>query len=161
MRRAVRWVLRFLATLATLCVVSVVALVIFVHTDCGRDRVRRTLEDELHATFPGGATIGRLDGSAFGELVAHDGVRNTADGPRLGRIGTLRVRRAGWTLVQHVARPYGQVQFGREAFDGEALDGRAQEIDIDAGQVRFDREPFLGSECIRRCTQGKHGRHCA
>ena len=71
-RIALRWIRRVIVGVLALAVVAVIAVVIILHTDWGRDLLRRQVEAQLQAKLPGGATIGKLEGSVFGELVVRD-----------------------------------------------------------------------------------------
>src|SRR5215467_3814069 len=71
MRRALRWIKRFLVTLALLVTVSVIVVLIVLHTDWGRGKLRGYVEDALAARYPG-SHIGTLDGSVLGTLTLRD-----------------------------------------------------------------------------------------
>ncbi len=89
-RRGMRWTKRIVLGLVVLIVLVVVGAVAFIHTDSGREVVRVKVEDQLQNTFTGGATIGKLEGSPFGDLVLRDFVINGPDGKPAITIGTLR-----------------------------------------------------------------------
>ena len=83
MKRVWRWFKRVMIGLVAIIVVTVAFALIAIHTDWGRNIVRGQVEGILAETFPGGATIGRIDGSPFGTLVITDVVLNGADGKPL------------------------------------------------------------------------------
>ncbi len=89
-RRGVRWTKRIVLGLLALIVLVVGGAIAFIHTDSGREVVRVKVEDQLQNTFTGGATIGKLEGSPFGDLVLRDFVINGPDGKPAITIGTLR-----------------------------------------------------------------------
>ena len=72
MRRATRWTLRMFAGLVVLIVVAIMGGAIFIHTDTGRAVVREKVVETLSETFAGEVSIGALEGSPFGTLVARD-----------------------------------------------------------------------------------------
>ena len=77
-RRVVLWSLGGVLTL--LLLFAGVALIIL-HTDYGRDKLRRELEDQLAEVFVRGATIQELDGSPLGTLE----LRNIVIDDEIGR----------------------------------------------------------------------------
>src|SRR3982751_5282633 len=79
MKRAVRWFTRVMLGLLAVIVVAIAFALIAVHTDWGRNIVRGQVEGILADSFPGGATIGRIEGSPFGTLVISDVVLNGPD----------------------------------------------------------------------------------
>ncbi|MBA2539275.1 MAG: translocation/assembly module TamB domain-containing protein [Deltaproteobacteria bacterium] len=85
-----RWTKRIVLGLAALTIVLVVLAIGFIHTDYGRETVRQQVEKQLQTTFAGGATVGKLEGSPFGDLVLRDFVINGPDGKPAIKIGTLR-----------------------------------------------------------------------
>ena len=104
MAKARRWFRRI--TLATLGLVLLVfgGVLIFIHTDHGRDFIRRRAEGALLNTFPGGFSIGRIEGSLFGTLVVEDLRINARDGKPMIVVGTARVKLDLRPLLQHTAR---------------------------------------------------------
>ncbi len=99
-----RWVKRIALGLAALIVLVVVGAVAFIHTDYGRETVRQQVEKQLQSTFVGGATIGKLEGSPFGDLVLQDFVINGPDGKPAIKIGTLRTHIRLFDLLKHDIR---------------------------------------------------------
>ncbi|HSK01976.1 MAG TPA: hypothetical protein VK932_12070, partial [Kofleriaceae bacterium] len=102
-RWLLRWLARFALTLLALAVVSSGAVLIVLHTDWGRERIRRIAEAELEGSFPGGVKIGRIEGSVLGELVARDVELNAADGSLFAKVGALRLELAFAPLVGKTA----------------------------------------------------------
>src|SRR5204862_6493731 len=68
MRRALRWLKRIVIGTLVLTVVVVAVALVVVHTDWGRDLIKRRVEAALAKFFPGGLTIERIDGSPLGDL---------------------------------------------------------------------------------------------
>ena len=99
-----RWLKRI--TLGTLGLVLIVfgGVLIFIHTDHGRDFLRRRAEGALLNTFPGGFSIGRIEGSVFGTLVVDDLRINARDGKPMIVVGTARVKLDLGPLLHHTAR---------------------------------------------------------
>jgi hypothetical protein len=102
-RWMLRWLARFTLTLLALAAVSSGAVLIVLHTDWGRERIRRSAEDALERSFPGGARIGRFEGSVLGELVARDVELRAADGALWAKIGALRLELAFAPLIGKTA----------------------------------------------------------
>lgn len=91
MKRALRWFKRLMIGLGAVIVVTVAFALIAIHTNWGRNVVRRQVENILADSFPGGATIGRIDGSPFGTLVITDVVLNGPDKKPLVAVKRLEV----------------------------------------------------------------------
>src|SRR5439155_10780661 len=104
MARVRRWARRILLGLVATLALLVIAIVIMLHTDWGRDFVRRRVEVALARSFPGGARLGRLDGSVFGELVVHDLELDDLDHRPIVTVATARFRLALLPLVNSTAR---------------------------------------------------------
>ncbi len=100
-RRWLRWLVRGVLGALVLVVVAVGAALIVLHTDWGRDLLRRRIEAALASTFPGGAKIGKLEGSVLGEVTVRDVALKGPDGDI--SIGTATVDLALWSLVHHTA----------------------------------------------------------
>ncbi|HEV7558521.1 MAG TPA: AsmA family protein, partial [Kofleriaceae bacterium] len=90
-RRGLRWTKRIVLGLLAVVEIAIVTALIFIHTDYGRDVVRAKVVDQLQHTFINGATIGKLEGSPFTELVLRDVVINGPDHRPAITVGTLRV----------------------------------------------------------------------
>ncbi len=104
MRRALRWAVRIVLGLIALVTLATIALVITLHTAWARDKIRVRVEAALAASFPGGAKIGRLEGTPLGELVAYDVELDSIDHQPLVKIGELDVDLALTPLLGKTAR---------------------------------------------------------
>jgi autotransporter translocation and assembly factor TamB len=103
-RRAWRWTRRILLGLAGLLVVAIAAGVIVIHTDFGREVIRKQVQATLDDTFVGGATLGKIEGSPFGEIVLRDLVINGPDHEPAIKVGTLHLELDLLPLLSHRAR---------------------------------------------------------
>ena len=132
MKRAWRWTKRVTLGLLGLAVLAVAFALIAVHTDWGRNIVRGQVENILADSFPGGAKIGRIDGSPFGTLVISDVVLNGPDKLPLVSVKRLEVQASiapllGKTVwdVQHkfriVVGPLAWERFATLLPDGKSL----------------------------------------
>jgi hypothetical protein len=102
--KARRRIVRVALGLVGVVVAAIAAAVIVLHTDWGREQVRVRLEDQLGKVFVGGASVGKIEGSPFGELVARDVViRDPAGGPAI-TAKTVRIRLAILPLISKEAR---------------------------------------------------------
>jgi len=120
-----RIVLGFLA----LVVIGVATILIVLHTDWGRGIVRGQVEAKLNDMFVGGAKVGRIEGSALGELRLLDVVINGPDHKPAITVKTLRLHLGVLPLVSHQAVVSGLV---------------AEDVDIDLrrdpdGQLQASR----------------------
>lgn len=104
MRRTLRWLKRIVLGSLALAVVAVGVALIVLHTDWGRERIRRQIEAALADEFPGGARVGKLEGSVLGELVLTDVELAALDGAPLVSIGTLTVDVALTPLASNTIR---------------------------------------------------------
>ncbi len=104
MRKLPRRVLQAALGLVAIVVVAVGVALIVLHTDWGREQVRERVEAQLAQTFVGGATVGKLEGSPFGELRARDLVINGPDGEPAITAKTVRIRLALVPLMSQQAR---------------------------------------------------------
>jgi TamB, inner membrane protein subunit of TAM complex len=103
-RRLLRWIKRGVLGTLALTVFAVGAALIVLHTDWGRERLRRVAEAEIAEAFSRGARIGRIEGSVLGELVVRDVELQAADGRTYARVGELRIDLALRPLLGKVAR---------------------------------------------------------
>ncbi|HET9989987.1 MAG TPA: hypothetical protein VFQ65_15760, partial [Kofleriaceae bacterium] len=103
-RKVVRWSVRLVVGFFALLLLGIGAALIFIHTDVGRDYVRRKVEAALVNSFPGGAHIGRIEGSIFGTLVIDDLRLNGRDGKPMLVVGTTKVKLSLLPLLVHTAR---------------------------------------------------------
>ena len=104
MKRAWRWTKRIVLGAIVLVLLLIGGTLIFIHTDYGRDFVRRKAETALLNSFPGGAHIGRIDGSVFGTLVIDDLRLNSRDGKPMIVVGTARVKISLLALIGKTVR---------------------------------------------------------
>ncbi|MBK9030631.1 MAG: translocation/assembly module TamB domain-containing protein [Myxococcales bacterium] len=72
MRTVLRWCKRVVLAALAVVAIAIVATLVVLHTDWGRERLRRQVEAALAKSFPGGAHVGRLEGSVLGDLVLRD-----------------------------------------------------------------------------------------
>ncbi|HEY4178352.1 MAG TPA: translocation/assembly module TamB domain-containing protein [Kofleriaceae bacterium] len=79
-RRVRKWIKRGVLGLLALIVVVIGVVLIAIHTDTGRALIASQVAKVLHGAFPGGAKIGKIEGSPFGELVVYDIELNGPDG---------------------------------------------------------------------------------
>jgi translocation and assembly module TamB len=102
--RARRWVKRGLfGTLATVALVVAGALAA-IHTDWGRGVLRAQVQRRIDTMFTGGAKLGRIEGSPFGQLTVHDVVINGPDHRPAISAKTLTIQLAILPLLSHQAR---------------------------------------------------------
>ena len=99
MRRVTRWSLRLGGGVVLAVAAIAGAVLVTAHTEWGRDELRGRLEAALARAIPGGARVGRIEGSLLGTLVARDVVLDGRDHQPIVRVATLRVRVALWPLV--------------------------------------------------------------
>jgi len=103
-RKVLKWTVRVVIGFFALLLLVIGAALIFIHTDVGRNYVRRKAEAALLNSFPGGAHIGRIEGSLFGTLVIDDLRLNGRDGKPMLVVGTAKVRLSILPLLAHTAR---------------------------------------------------------
>ncbi|MBX3155538.1 MAG: translocation/assembly module TamB domain-containing protein [Deltaproteobacteria bacterium] len=99
-----RWLKRFVIGVLALVFVAAVFVVVAVHTDWGREQIRKRVEAALRDAFPGGARVGALEGSVFGDLVVRDIELATADGKPMVTVGKVELRLAWRALFGKTAR---------------------------------------------------------
>ena len=75
-----RWIKRILLGLALFLVVAVGVVLVVVHTNFGRELIRKQVEARLDDMFLGGGSVGKIEGSPFSELTINDLVINGPDG---------------------------------------------------------------------------------
>jgi autotransporter translocation and assembly factor TamB len=100
-RRVRRWAGRILLGLIILIAVAIIAVVVFVHTDYGRDEMRSIANQQLANIFTGGGSIGRVEGDPFGELVFKDVVINGPDHKPAITVKTLHASASIFDLLHH------------------------------------------------------------
>ncbi|HTM21778.1 MAG TPA: hypothetical protein VL172_14750, partial [Kofleriaceae bacterium] len=111
-----RWLLVLVAVVIALAGAAIAAL----HTDWGREQLRRRIEAALDQRFVGDVRIGRLEGSVFGELTLRDVEIDDAEGQPAIRVAALRGDLALRPLLDHEARFHWLVA------EGLQVDGRRQ-----------------------------------
>ncbi len=92
MSRARTWVKRVLLGLGAVIVFAVAAVLITIHTDYGRELVRKQVEARLNDTFVGGASVASIEGSPFGDLTLSGIVLNGPDKKPAIKVGSLRLK---------------------------------------------------------------------
>ena len=85
-----RWTKRVGVGIGAFVIVVACVVIGALHTHWGREKVREEIVAQLQADFPG-TSIGSLDGSLFGTLVAHDVVLGARDGKPLATVKTLSI----------------------------------------------------------------------
>ena len=114
--RGWRWIKRGALGAVAVVVIAVVAAIVAVHTDWGREILRARVEHQLRTTFIGGASLGRIEGSPFGELTLHDVVIHGPDRrPALRDVWAAPTE--GWNWAAGVSQGW----FGIEAIVQEPL----------------------------------------
>lgn len=103
MKRVWRWSKRFVLGVVGFAVLALAITIGTLHTNWGRNRVRLIAQEQLQAVFPG-STIGRIEGSVLGDLVARDVTLMGPDQRPLVTIGTLTLRAALLPLAGKTAR---------------------------------------------------------
>ncbi len=107
--RGWRWIKRGVLGVLGLIVLVVGAALIALHTDWGRGIVRTQVEARLQGMFRGGATLGKIEGSVFTELVIRDLVINGPDKQPAIKVKTLKVAVALMPLLSQQARVGGVI----------------------------------------------------
>ena len=114
--RGWRWILRGALGLVALLVILVGGALAAIHTDWGRGIVRTQVEKQLQGMFTGGASLGKIEGSPFTELIVHDLVINGPDKKPAISVKTVKVAVGILPLLSHQARVLGV---------------RAEDVDVD------------------------------
>lgn len=96
-----KWIKRIAFGLAVLISLVVVGAIAFVNTDVGRDEIRSQINNQLDGLFAGGGSIGKVEGSPFGEMILRDVVINAPDKKPAIKIGTLKLRIILLDLLKH------------------------------------------------------------
>jgi len=102
-RRALRWLARFGLAVLALVVLAVGVGLIAIHTDWGREQIRRRVEAIAGETLPG-LRIGRLDGSLLGDFELHDVSLAAVEGGSFARAKRVRVNLGLLALLGKTAR---------------------------------------------------------
>ena len=100
-KRARRWIGRILLVLIMLVALAIIAVVVFVHTDYGRDEIRGIANQQIANIFTGGGSVGRVEGDPFGELVFKDVVINGPDHKPAITVKTLHASASIFDLLHH------------------------------------------------------------
>ncbi|MFT3692773.1 MAG: translocation/assembly module TamB domain-containing protein [Kofleriaceae bacterium] len=82
-------------------VLVVVGALVFIHTDTGREEIRSIANKQLASMFTGGGSIGKIDGSPFGDLIVHDVVINGPDGKPAISVKRATVAVGIFNLLKH------------------------------------------------------------
>ena len=104
LRKIWKWFKRIVLGTLALALLAVIAVVIILHTDWGREQVRKRVEAVLQGQFPGGAHLGKLTGSIFGTLTIASIELDGADGKPLISVGQLDVRAELLPLLSKTVR---------------------------------------------------------
>ncbi|MEO8550146.1 MAG: AsmA family protein, partial [Kofleriaceae bacterium] len=94
-----RWVKRIALGLLALIVLAVVGVLVYVHTDAGRNKIRSIGNQQLANIFTGGGSIGKVEGTPFGDLILKDVVINGPDAKPAITVKTLHVSVSIFDLV--------------------------------------------------------------
>jgi translocation-and-assembly-module (TAM) inner membrane subunit TamB-like protein len=105
--RGWRWIKRGTLGAVAVIVLAVVAAIVAVHTGGGREVLRARIEHQLNTVFTGGASLGRIDGSPFGELTLHDVVIRGPDRRPAISVKRLTIELGLLPLLSHQARVAG------------------------------------------------------
>ncbi len=89
LRRVLRWIRRAGVVVLVVALLAVGAAVAILDTAWGRNLVRGQLENVLRDQFPGGAKIGRIEGSLFNKLTLFDVELDGRDGKPMVKVGAL------------------------------------------------------------------------
>lgn len=103
-RRIARRSLQLAAIALGLAAAAVSVALIALHSDAGRDRLRRIVESRLDGVLGGPVRIARIEGSVLGEVVVHGIELDGADRRPFVTIGALRLHLQLAPLLRHVAR---------------------------------------------------------
>lgn len=93
MKRVWRWTKRIALGVLGFTVLAVAITIGALHTSWGRNRVRTIAEEQLQSAFPG-STIGRIEGSVLGDLIARDIVIMGRDHRPLVTVESVRIEAA-------------------------------------------------------------------
>lgn len=119
LRKVLRWVWRIVGGAIAFVILLVAIAVGAVHTEWGRQRMKKEIESQLQAQFPG-STVGSLQGTPFGTLIASGITIAGKDGRPFITIAELTIDASLKPLANRVVR----VQ--TVAADGVLIDLTAQ-----------------------------------
>lgn len=103
MRKVLRWVWRILGGAIAFVVLLVAIAIGAIHTEWGRQRMKKEIEAQLQAEFPG-STVGSLQGTPFGTLIASGITIAGKDGRPFITIAELTVDASLKPLANRVVR---------------------------------------------------------
>lgn len=142
-RRAARIVGRIMLGVTISIFVVIGALLIVLHTDWGRAKLRDQIVAQMDDVFVGGVEIGSLEGSVLGEVVLRDVVIHDREGRAAITIDRLRLEVALTALVQR------RIELEHVVAEGVAIDVRRRGDVLNlAGMIRDDGEPSTWSIAI-------------
>ncbi len=119
-----------LLALALFIGAAMATALITVHTDWGRERLRRRVEAAIDAVVVGDVRIRRIDGSIFGDLIIHDLQIDSPEGRPAIVVHELRMDLALLPLMSKTAR------FESLRADGLAIHGHRDENgQLDLGRL--------------------------
>src|SRR6187549_286962 len=90
-RRIGKWVLRIVLGVVALALLLVGAGYVTVHTDWGREQVRKQVVKAMAGLFVGKVSIARVEGDVLGDVVLKGIEIDDASGKPAVRVATLRV----------------------------------------------------------------------
>nr|HEX4317217.1 translocation/assembly module TamB domain-containing protein [Kofleriaceae bacterium] len=137
MIRAIGWTL---AGVLSLVVTLVAVALIVVHTDYGRNKLRVEIEAKLDDALVGGAKIGRIDGSVFGELRVSNVQIFAADGTVAVAVPVLKLR-VGLASLLSKDVDITELEVDDADVDVTKLAGLAKPAPADAGSAAEPSQP--------------------
>jgi hypothetical protein len=103
MRKILRWAWRILGGAIAFVILLVAIAIGVVHTEWGRQRMKKEIETQLQAEFPG-STVGSLQGTPFGTLIASGITIAGKDGRPFITIAELTIDASLKPLANRVVR---------------------------------------------------------
>lgn len=103
LRKILKWVYRIVGGAIAFVILLVAIAVGAVHTEWGRQRMKKEIETQLRAEFPG-STVGSLQGTPFGTLIASGITIAGKDGRPFITIATLTVDASLKPLANRIVR---------------------------------------------------------
>lgn len=103
MRKVLRWVWRIVGGAIAFVILLVAIAIGAVHTEWGRQRMKKEIETQLQAEFPG-STVGSLQGTPFGTLIASGITIAGKDGRPFVTIAELTIDASLKPLANRVVR---------------------------------------------------------
>ena len=145
-RRVLRIARRTALVLAAVLVVVIGLALILVHTDWGRAKIKRRIVDAMQETFPGGVTVGALEGSVVSDAVLRDVVINDRAGHPVIKIARLDLNLGLGGLLDDTIRVEHATADGVEVFAHEEPDGTLNLATF----VYLDDEPFTWNVIVEK-----------